>query len=101
MFVCRNTLDSYGHFTSGAEKSFPENIIIGNGLIEDVFSDMFFEIIFQEEKKRCCAQSAVFMGEEIFQSYLKYQTLISIFSQGECWLCAMRFLQFELLILSS
>jgi len=52
-------------------------------LIEDVFSDMFFEIIFQEEKERFCAQSAVFMSEEISQSYLKYQTLISIFSPNE------------------
>jgi len=48
-------------------------------LIKDEFSNMFFEIISQEKKERFCAQSATFIGEEIFQSYLKSQTLITIF----------------------
>jgi hypothetical protein len=50
-------------FSGPYENIFPEDIVIGNGLIKNEFSDMLFEIIFCKEKKIGCAQLLVFTGE--------------------------------------
>ena len=63
MFISGNTFNTQWYFPGGTKISFPESIVIGNGLIKNEFSNMLFEIIFYKEKEIGCAQLLVFMGE--------------------------------------
>ena len=63
MFVSGNAFYTKWYFAGRAKISFPEDIVIGNGLIKNEFSNMLFEIIFCKEKEIGCAQLLVFIGE--------------------------------------